>query len=60
MDAATNKSNTDLTAIADAEQTKSTKFNRVQFQFDGKDKIAALFAGGIFDSPAICGKDAKT
>jgi len=54
--------NTEATALADAQQqeTESAKFNRVRFQYNGNDKITALFAGSIFDSPGICGKDAKT
>jgi len=61
-DSATNENNTEETALSEAHQqeTESTKFIQVQFQYDGKDKIATIFASSIFDSPGICGKDAKT
>jgi len=61
-DPGANQNSTETTALAAAQQqeTKSTTFDRVRFQYNGNDKITAIITGSIFDSPGICGKDAKT
>jgi len=61
-DQGANQDSTEMTALAAAQQqeTKTLMFDCVRFQYNGNDKITAIITGSIFDSPGICGKDAKT